>query len=45
VWVYYSAQIVLFGAEFIKAFALQRGRAVLPASHAVNIRWHPEDVL
>jgi membrane protein len=43
VWVYYSAQIVLFGAEFIKIFATQRGRAVLPASHAININWTPED--
>jgi membrane protein len=44
VWVYYSAQIVLFGAEFIKVFALQRGRAVLPASHALNVKWIPEDI-
>lgn len=43
IWVYYSAQIVLFGAEFIKVFATQRGRAVLPASHAVYIDWTPED--
>lgn len=43
IWVYYSAQIVLFGAEFIKVFATQRGRAVLPASHAVNVRWRRED--
>jgi membrane protein len=43
VWVYYSSQILLFGAVFIKIFATQRGRAVLPAPHAVNIRWTPED--
>lgn len=43
VWIYYSAQIVLFGAEFIKVFATQRGRAVLPASHAINVTWTPED--
>lgn len=43
VWVYYSVLIILFGAEFIKVFATQRGRAVLPAAHAINIRWTPED--
>jgi membrane protein len=43
IWVYYSAQILLFGAEFIKVFAIQRGRAVLPASHAINVQWTPED--
>ncbi len=43
VWVYYSALILLFGAEFIKVFATQRGRAVLPASHAINVTWTPED--
>lgn len=43
VWVYYTSQIVLFGAEFIKVFSLQRGRAVLPASHAINIKWTTED--
>lgn len=45
VWVYYSALILLFGAEFIRAFAIQRGRAVLPASHAVNVRWADKDDL
>jgi membrane protein len=44
VWVYYCSQIILFGAEFIKVFALQRGRAVLPAPHAFNVTWKPEDV-
>jgi membrane protein len=43
VWVYYSALIILFGAEFIKVFAMQRGRAVLPAPHAINVHWTPED--
>lgn len=42
-WVYYSAQIVLFGAEFIKVFALARGRAVSPASHAIRIQLPSED--
>lgn len=43
VWVYYSAQIVLFGGEFIKVFATRRGRAVLPASHAINVTWTSDD--
>ena len=43
VWVYYSVLILLFGAEFIKVFATQRGRAVLPAAHAINVNWTPED--
>ena len=43
VWIYYSTLIILFGAEFIKVFATQRGRAVLPAAHAINVKWVPED--
>lgn len=43
VWVYYTAQIVLFGGEFIKVFATRRGRAVLPASHAINVTWTSDD--
>lgn len=43
VWIYYSTLIILFGAEFIKVFATQRGRAVLPAAHAINVKWTPED--
>jgi uncharacterized BrkB/YihY/UPF0761 family membrane protein len=30
IWVYYSAQIFLLGAEFTKAFALPRERAQSP---------------
>ena len=36
-WVYYSAQIVFFGAEFTKAYANQFGSRVTPAEHAVAI--------
>ena len=43
VWVYFSSAVTMFGAEFIKVFALQRGRAVLPASHAVTFKWTRED--
>jgi membrane protein len=34
VWVYYSAQIVLFGAEFTRIYAECCGTHVRPASHA-----------
>ena len=43
IWVFFSSQVILFGAEFIKVFATQRGRAVLPASHAINVKWTAED--
>jgi membrane protein len=35
VWVYYSAQIVLFGAEFTRVQARRRGAAAAPARDAV----------
>ncbi len=35
VWVYYSAQILLFGAEFTRACACHRGSCVTPADNAV----------
>jgi membrane protein len=34
VWVYYSAQIFLFGAEFAQVYANSRGRAFSPSKHA-----------
>jgi membrane protein len=43
IWIFFSVQVVLIGAEFIKVFATQRGRAVLPAAHAINVKWTPED--
>jgi membrane protein len=36
-WVYYSAQIVFFGAEFTKAYANKHGSRVTPAENAVAI--------
>jgi membrane protein len=35
VWVYYSAQIFLFGAEFTQVYANQHGRAITPSKEAV----------
>jgi membrane protein len=33
-WVYYSCQILLFGAEFTRVFAQRAGREVVPESFA-----------
>ena len=35
VWVYYSAQILLFGAEFTQAYVLARGESIEPRRNAV----------
>jgi membrane protein len=37
IWVYYAAQIVLFGAEFTRVYAQERGRGIPPAKHAVHV--------
>src|SRR6476646_2260089 len=34
-WVYYSSQILLFGAEFTQVYAARAGRALVPAKYAV----------
>jgi membrane protein len=36
-WVYYSAQIFIFGAEFTRAYATREGGLVEPASNAVKL--------
>ena len=36
-WIYYAAQIVLFGAEFTRVYAQERGRGIRPAKHAVRV--------
>ena len=36
-WVYYSAIILYFGAEFTKAFALITASKIYPAKYAVNV--------
>ncbi len=36
-WVYYSSIIFLMGAEFIHAYARQRGEEIPPAKHAVRM--------
>lgn len=34
VWIYYSAQILFFGAEFTKAYAMRYGEGIVPAPNA-----------
>jgi membrane protein len=38
IWVFYSAQILLFGAEFTQVYSKYRGRPIVPSSHAVSVR-------
>jgi len=37
-WVYYSSQILLFGAEFTQVYAAQAGRAFKPSEYAVRVK-------
>lgn len=43
-WVYYSAAILYFGAEFTKVYALRYGRGVWPSSYAVKVVLKEEEV-
>src|SRR5690606_31135293 len=36
-WVYYSAMILYFGAEFTKVYTLAKGRRIMPIHNAVFI--------
>ncbi len=36
-WVYYSSQILLFGAEFTQVYAVRAGRALKPSEYAVRV--------
>lgn len=38
VWVYYSAIILYFGAEFTKVYALRYGEKIIPNDYAVEIK-------
>ena len=37
VWVYYSAQILLFGAEFTQVYANKAGAGIVPTHNAVAV--------
>src|SRR5437868_9086915 len=36
-WIYYSSQILLFGAEFTQVYAVRAGRAFVPDKYAVPV--------
>jgi membrane protein len=36
-WIYYSSQILLFGAEFTQVYASRAGRGLKPAKYAVRV--------
>lgn len=38
VWIYYSAQILFFGAEFTQVWANRCGSRVVPSKHAMSLR-------
>jgi membrane protein len=37
VWIYYSAQIVMYGAEFTKIYAIRYGSGIVPRSQAITL--------
>ncbi len=37
VWVYYSSQILFFGAEFTQVYANEYGKGIVPADNAVRV--------
>jgi membrane protein len=40
IWIYYSAQILFFGAEFTQVYAHRHGEQILPADNAISVRDH-----
>lgn len=42
-WIYYSAMILYFGAEFTKNYAVEYGSPILPAEYAVTVRQVEEE--
>lgn len=36
-WIYYSAQILFFGAKFTKVYANRYGAGIIPARNAVRV--------
>lgn len=37
IWIFYSAQILLFGAEFTQVYSKYRGEPIRPSKHAVSL--------
>lgn len=44
IWVYYSSQILLFGAEFTQVYANRFGAGAKPSKHAVAIETTEEEI-
>jgi membrane protein len=44
VWVYYSAIILYFGAEFTKVYAITHGDKIIPQNYAVYIKKNQPEV-
>jgi membrane protein len=43
IWVFYSAQILLFGAEFTQVYSKYRGKPIEPSKHAIRIPGQSDD--
>jgi membrane protein len=43
VWIYYSALISFFGAEFTQVYARRHGRRILPEQHARDVGKKTDD--
>ncbi len=43
-WIYYSSQILLFGAEFTQVYANHTGARIKPDDYAVCVEQHEEEV-
>lgn len=37
-WIYYGSLILLFGAEFTRAYARMRGRKIVPKAHSMRVK-------
>jgi membrane protein len=44
IWVFYSAQILLFGAEFTKVYASRHGSRLEPKEYAVKLETHEIEI-
>jgi membrane protein len=45
VWIYYSTQILMFGAEFTKIYANRYGRPIVPRRSATSLAEHYNSIL
>ena len=44
IWVFYSAQILLFGAEFTQVYSKYRGLPIEPSKHAIRVPKSSDDL-